>query len=64
MEPIIKGKIDIQECGIIEIKLMSHSMDILENSIVKRIRSETFVTWNKLRVITGRSKLKQIFSIR
>jgi len=45
--PIFKDKGGIQECGNYRgIKLMSHSMEIWEKIVEKRIRSETSISEN------------------
>jgi hypothetical protein len=52
------GKRDIHEYGNYRgIKLMSHSMNILENIKKKRIRSETPVSDNQFSFMLGKSTI-------
>ena len=63
--PIFKKKGDIQECKNYRgIKLMSHTMKLLERIIDRRLREEVGVSKEQFGFMPGRSTSDPIFSIR
>jgi hypothetical protein len=63
--PIFKNKIDIQSCTNYRgIKLMSHTMKLLERVIEHRLRKLTTVSKNQFDFMVGRSTMESIFMIK
>ncbi|XP_028038703.1 uncharacterized protein LOC114249368 [Bombyx mandarina] len=63
--PIYKNKGDVQDCGSYRgIKLMSHSMKVLEKVIEKRLRDESEITQNQFGFMPGRGTTDAIFALR
>ena len=63
--PLYKGKGDINDCGNYRgIKLMSHSMKLLERVIEARIRKEVTVAEQQFGFMPGRSTTDAIFCLR
>ena len=63
--PIFKKKGDIQECKNYRgIKLMSHTMKLLERIIDRRVRKEVAVSKEQFGLMPGRSTTDPICSIR
>ena len=62
--PFYKGKGDIKECGNYHgIKLMSHTMKLLERVIEARLRKEVRVAEQQFGFMPGRSTTDTIFSL-
>ena len=63
--PIFKNKGDVQSCTNYHgIRLMSHTMKLLERVIEHRIRRVTSVTQNQFEFMPGRSTMEAIFLTR
>ncbi|KAM2958878.1 hypothetical protein FF1_028774 [Malus domestica] len=63
--PIYKNKGDIQNCmNYRGIKLMNHTMKLLERVIEHRLRQKTRVSNNQFRFMPGRSTMEAIYLLR
>ena len=63
--PIFKEKGDIQDCGIYKpIKIIYHTMTILERIIDRRLREETRIGEEKFGFMPGRGRTDAIFAAR
>lgn len=63
--PIFKGKGDVQECGNYRgIKLMSHTLKILERMIDARLREEVQIGKEQMGFMKGRGTTDGIFCLR
>ena len=63
--PLYKDKGDIQDCGNYRgIKLMSHTMKLLERIVDKRLREETSIRENQFGFMPGRGTTDAMFALR
>ncbi|XP_064110281.1 uncharacterized protein LOC135218067 [Macrobrachium nipponense] len=63
--PIFKGKGDVQECGNNRgIKLMSHTLKILERMIDARLREEVQIGKEQMGFMKGKGTIDGIFYLR
>ena len=65
MVPIYKNKGDVQNCENYRgIKLMNHTMKLLERLIEQRLKKETNVSENQFGFMRGRSTMEPIYLLR